>query len=674
MSTVPPEIATALRKAFEDQRQQIMVFLKELKEEGFTPTPYDCPYLRWEDMARYSVGGKLSCWGPDIADITSHYATEGMFALVEDGKEPKTIEDLALQQCLKRVYTDNTTTCIMVSKDNKQHYAYKTIDGVRITTHEGLEVVASVKAAWAIKGVAVSPEAASKVDECVAEKMAQRFSHEGRDVWAIPDGTGMASLVNYTRAGNMDAVVKSKVPIFTEVESGDVRDDLAVCFPGAVMNRAATMPVSQVFMLDKDTTTTSTIVSPNPGDGKLTILNHGGVGKHAVVKYFGGFDLPLYTIRSPNWNERLSAVSLERAKVCHDNVMVKLSDVAKRAGEMASRFGLSDKADLSAETDTEAVNTIRFQATIVPGSREGNETEVYEKVYNYQTDHDMRPTALYSYHTSFGTSFTSAGESAVKIQPSTYDGEKLSAFNLRVEASKKQVGDDDTYTEADNQENTDAGFGMAIRLGPLGFPKVANATMLVQWPVSAKSVPVACAPPEEPMFDEGGEDGGIICRSCAALAPRPPAPVGDLYASRCAFGSYQGEARGIKNPDLARRTNSKPTMTYNRFYSLQAPADSEVRDTLPGMYTIKKDQVKMIVKMLDEMYELAGKSHNLADPDAVSAVKISSAEFAKAPLGPSVACDRMDTADDEAGDDDRANRARMELKEVKRPRMAMIQC
>lgn len=666
MAGIPSEIAAEVQRAFEEQRLLIQKYLKELKDEGFTDTMYDTPYLRWEDMARYAVNGNLSCWGPDIADVQARYTTEGMFVIMKNGQMAATITDAALSQCLKRAQATSTATCWMLATDLKEHYAYNTRDGIRITTHDGLEVRVEVKESWAARGVAVTPEAASKIDECISGDVCKRFLHNGRQVWALPDGAGLATLHNYADQGSVDPASKVKVPLLVEVASGKVRDDLAAVFTGRALNQVAKMPFSETFMLDKASTTISTVVAH---EGKFTILNYGGVGLHAQVKYSPGFDLPLFTIRSPKMNERLSAVSLDRAKVRVGDKMLTLSDVAKRAGEVAGKFGLADSADLSAETDNAPVNTIRFQATIVPGSRKEGATEVYETIYNYQTMHEMRPTALYSYHTSFGTTFASAGQHAIKIQPCTYDGNKLSAFNLRVEASKKLVGDDATYTQEDNQENVDAGFGTAIPLGPLGFPKVANATMLCQWPVVATNEPESDPKPfddddQEKSDDLDDDDDFPVYRSVRADPPTAPTAKG-LFASRCGLGSYQGEARGIKNPDLARRTNAKPTITYNRFYSLQPRVETAVERNLPGMYTVTKDEVKKIVKMLDEMYEIAGKSHHLADPDAVSVVHVSGPEFNEAPLGAGFSVKAAEATDGSEA----VEHSRIELEEIKRPRL-----
>jgi hypothetical protein len=411
--------------------------------------------------------------------------------------------------------------------------------------------------------------------------------------------------------------------------------------------------------------------------------------------------IPLFSIRSPNLNERLSKVGLDRVKVCSDAKMVNLADVASKAGDYASKFGLAAGTDLSAPSDRQQVNTIRMQVSIVPASQEGKPTEVYEKIYDYQTRDDTAPTALYSYHTSFGTTFTTSGSSAIKVQPCTYDGSKLSAFNLSVEASKKVVGDDATYTAADNQENIDAGFGMAIPLGPFGFPKVANATLLTQWPVTAKPMARAAAASSVPMFDDDEEDdddepcyhssslsGGMqyrslsasagsakpCFRSLGAAAANPAA--GELFASRMGLGTYQGEGRGIKNPDLTRRTNSNPTMTYTRFYSLDAPKDQADRSLPPGMYSITKDQLKKIVRMMDEMYDIAGNAHLLTDPEAVSVQKITAPEFAKTPYGKAgLPVAPMDVEVEPVTEDGiPSKRPRIEIDEVQKPKMVMVDC
>jgi hypothetical protein len=332
------------------------------------------------------------------------------------------------------------------------------------------------------------------------------------------------------------------------------------------------------------------------------------------------------------------------------------------------------------------VNTIRMQVSIVPASEDGKPTEVREKIYDYQTRNDELPTALYSYHTSFGTTFTTAGQLAVTVQPCTVDesSSKISAFNLSVEASKKVVGDDATYTEADNQENIDAGFGMAIPLGVFGFPKVANATLMAQWPVTAAPMARAIAVPTAPMFDvapidtffygsRGDDDEEMpVYRSLGGESAEPP---GELYASRMGLGTYQGEGRGVKNPNLTRRTDSNPTMTYNRFYSLDAPNGQSDRSLPPGMYSVTKAQVEKIVRMMDEMYTIAGNAHLLTDPEAVSVQKITAAEFEKTPYARMgvAPVEPVEPVTEEDGSEP-AKRPRIEIERVKIPDMMMVDC
>jgi hypothetical protein len=694
MSAIPTEVMSQLKQAFEKQRQQMIVWCGELVADGFTKTKYDVNYIRWDDMNRYTVDGQISCWGPDIADTSSYYSTPGYFVDEHD----MTVSNTGLVQVLTRVKAVNAITCIAFKRTSGEvDYLYKHKDNAVVMTHEGVVVEVSTGNKWTIKGKGVTDEAQSKIESCISEKMAQRFTHEGRDVWAIPDGADSAKLFNYIKQGDTDSCRKMKVPVFKEELTSKHRPDLSERITAAHLNRVAGMSNSEVFMLDPSSTTLSVAVGIDTTN--FMVLNHGGVGKHAKVKYYAGMDIPLFSIRSPNLVERVSKVGLDRVKVCCDNKMVNLSEVSSKAGDYASNFGLAAGTDLSVSSDLQQVNTIRMQVNIVPASADGKSTEVYEKIYDYQTRDDIAPTALYSYHTSFGTTFTSSGVSAVKVQPCTYDGSKLSAFNLSVEASKKVVGDDATYTAADNQENLDAGFGMAIPLGPFGFPKVANATLLTQWPVTAKpmdrSTPASTTPVFDVPYDDddsapafrslGADDdepaytslsaGGCddVCyRSADSLAP---APAGELYASRMGLGSYQGEGRGIKNPNLTRRTNSNPTMTYTRFYSLDAPKDESARRLLPGMYSITKDQLKKIIKMMDEMYDIAGNAHLLTDPEAVSVQNITATEFAKTPYGKAgFPVSPTDVSDVSRAETNLPKRQRIDIDEVQKPKMVMVDC
>jgi len=168
--------------------------------------------------------------------------------------------------------------------------------------------------------------------------------------------------------------------------------------------------------------------------------------------------------------------------------------------------------------------------------------------------------------------------------------------------------------------------------------------------------------------------GASVFRSLGASVPSPAA--GELFASRMGLGTYQGEGRGIKNPNLTRRTNSNPTMTYTRFYSLDEPKGQADRHLPPGMYSITKDQLKKIVKMMDEMYDIAGNAHLLTDPEAVSVQKITAPEFAKTPYGmAALSVAPVDVEVEPMTEHGTpSKRSRIEIDEVRKPKMIMADC
>ena len=578
-----------IRSAFEAHRQTLVTWCNELYVEGYTKTKYDVTNIRWDDMSRYSKDGAISCWGPDIADTSSHLRMKDSYLL--DGKK---IEDAHLVQALERTRTLKKANCVaLYRKDGKVDYLYKSRGKVKMMTHDGMHLLAREDSAWIVQGGNVlTEEAKNLVQQCTVDGNARRFTHSDRTAWVLPNGVDTVWLANYVQ-GSLVPCKKEKTLSF------DAEDEERKHLNGPLLlNVEAMEDAAEVNEAGDLAVCTS-------ADAFLVLHTQGGCSH---VKCCKGEDIPLFAIRSPNLVERLSKVSLDRVKVSDGTKMVTLEEMASKAGSYAEEYGLQKDVSLSSPADKELVNTIRMQVSIVPTSVNGEAAEVYEKIYDYRTHDDKRPTALYSYHTSFGTSFASSGSNAVKIQPCMHDGTSLSAFNLRVEASKKRAGDDATYTAAENRENLDAGFGMAIPLGPIGFPRVANATLLTQWPVSST------APQEEPVYrslpyqDDGEESSAPVYRSLSVGEPT-------LYASRMGLGTKEGEARGIKAPDLRRRTESNPTMTYTRFYSLDAPVDGGT-----GLYTITKEQLKGIIKMMDEMYELAGNAHLLSDKEAVNVV------------------------------------------------------
>ena len=246
---------------------------------------------------------------------------------------------------------------------------------------------------------------------------------------------------------------------------------------------------------------------------------------------------------------------------------------------------------------------------------------------------------------------------------------------------------------------------MAVPLGPVGFEKVPNASMLVQWPVSAYGRPVQEAAPD--MFAEEEEEepeymsAGGVYRSLGASSAGSGAPqyrslsgggggapklrslsAGSLKVATCGYGSYQGKARGIKNGKLQRRADVKPTITYNRFYSIEAPEGERAKETLPGLYTVTKEHVRKVVKMLDSCYEIAGKSHQLFDKEEGTAIKVTAAQFAADPISDYAMGQASAPASDEAdapmqsevaADGPSSKKPRYDLHEVLVPKMVAVE-
>jgi hypothetical protein len=650
------DMQAQLKQAMELRRKDIERFLNELHAEGFTKVKYYCPYVRWEDMGRFEVDGKMSAWGPEIADMSGYYYTDGTFRLLSAASAPEVVTDAKLMQTLRAYQSASSQAAQVIALNLSRggggsHSIYIVKSSMPADKEHPIKVfdargdgdVLTVKSLvqWFINGKPLPSEVAAKCDAAISSGDPQRFTHQGRDVYAIPSKSYSVSMLHYLKQDDKSDAKKVSVTAFYD-QSGIMCNDVNAAITPKILNQAAGLPASALFHLTEDSTPCVVV-----GAGtSLSILNGGGKGKHLRFDYTPGFDTPLFTIRSPNLNEQLSNVSMERVKAVCGGKMRNLLDMAKEAGTaaVAKPFGMEDGVDLSAPTDKDVVNGIRFQATLVPG---GKDAEVYEKAFSYQTRDDMSPTALYAHCTSFGTSFTTPGAGSIKLQPCTVNAETgdISAFNLSIKAdNEKDVGDDATYTAAQNQKLLDDGRGMAVPLGPVGFEKVPNASMLVQWPVSAYGRPVQEAAPdlfeveeeeEEPHYLSAGAQYrslGVNSGGSSAAPVYRSLSTGSLKVATCGYGSYQGKARGIKNGKLQRRADVKPTITYNRFYSIEAPEGERAKETLPGLYTVTKEHVRKVVKMLDSCYEIAGKSHQLFDKEEGTAIKVTAAQFAADPI------------------------------------------
>jgi len=375
------EMQAQLRQAMEIRRKDIEHFLNELHAEGFTKVRYNCPYVRWEDMGRFEVNGKMSAWGPEIADLSGYYYTNGTFRLLSEGSDPEVVTDAKLMQVLREYQAASSQTAqVMVVNLSRPGAGSKVIHIVKSAMPEDKEHpikvfdargdgdVLTVKSGsqWSINAKPLPAEVAAKCDAAILSGDPERFTHEGRDVYAIPSKSGSVSMLHYLKQDDKSDAKKVSTPAFYDT-SGVMCTDINAAITPNILNRAAGLPASTLFHLTADSSPCVVVGSHTT----FSILNGGGKGKHLRFDYAAGFDMPLFTIRSPNLNEQLSKVSMERVKAVCNGKMRNLLDMAKEAGTpaVAKPFGMEDGVDLSAPTDKDVVNGIRFQATLVPGGR-----------------------------------------------------------------------------------------------------------------------------------------------------------------------------------------------------------------------------------------------------------------------------------------------------------------
>jgi hypothetical protein len=495
--------------------------------------------------------------------------------------------------------------------------------------------VCNTQQKWMEESCAVVPDhVAEKCDSALREGIAQRFVSDGRDAYAIPNKDGTITLFGFSAVGAHSIVSKAEHPIYKEYKEDGTGDAVVLSqasgeLDQAVMRVSGSDKVWEVFSSPEGRTCAVF------GNTTFTVLNMMGDGEHVSASYNEGYELPLFTVRHENFNETVIKVPLHKFKAVATDpdgsnpCMMQLYEMLKHAGVLASHAGINEGVDLSDPKDKEEWATLRIQAYLVPGDKG---TEVYEKVYSYQTHSDDQPSCLYTYHTGFGTTWATSTSQPCKIQPSSYNAEtgENSAFNLSIEPSKKRARDAATYTQADNEASVSSNRSMAVPLGPLGFPKLANATAFAQFPVDV--------PPPKRSHMEGngglqyrslgasmdvdgdGDSGGEQYRSLSAGMPE-----GDLMSSTTGLGSYQGKASGVKNGALKRRRDAAPTITFSIFFSI-VPKEGERAGLLPGEFGVSKEDVAEVVRQMDELHEIAGEAKNLFDPDAKIAEQPSEAK------------------------------------------------
>lgn len=372
------------------------------------------------------------------------------------------------------------------------------------------------------------------------------------------------------------------------------------------VKKAVNAPAKQSLIVDEGSWPKAVL---KHSDTRVTVLNYHGKGQDADFSLEGQYDVPAFVIRgSPNYNEKLAEVPLKRIKamVEHDGAleMTTLLDLAKNAGKYGCVAGLDPKASLVSDDDE--MCTVRIQSIVLPMM--DDKTEFYQTAYSYQTRHDNAPNTIHVYSTAMGSCYSASRQHLAKLQPYKYDKETdtLSAFSLSVSSNGKPT-DDDGVTKAEMASQAANNKAVAAACGPVGFPKMADMSMVLQLPLKPKPVP--CEP---------GSNGYGYCmyRSLGA--------VGEVTGADLAYGDYQGDAPKITDRTPERDHSIKPTLTVTLYYALSAPKGS---DSVPGECVIGEEDVYNICKKMEDLYEICGNAKDLMDPEANLAHKLSPPEM-----------------------------------------------
>lgn len=618
------DIATRYGNAMNKRQASIQRMLKDLKAEGVTEREYFCPNVRWEDQKRWYG----SVVGPEIADVAAFVCQEGTFCKINNGT-PVAIDDAGLVQVIKRAQA-LAEALTPVHKTVKAH-------GCWTSNTDAAYVVNTTEGPWVFdytgKG-SVHKLSDSVVDDWVAESSevhmtdflrglcnaaattgeAQRIDMHGRAAYVLPQiTTGAVSFFNVVEGKTIEVAKKKRLTLQNIADPADyananVSDELYQCYKTMNAGHARTT-------VYRTAGGAACVVVPDAVVGKYLCLNAEGPGRHVVVEYMNGFNLPLFCIRTENRNETVIQVPLHKFQVVmttpagtHPEMMM-LYDVLEKAGAFGKHAGLDENVNLALDKDKEAWFTLRLQAYICP---EGDGVEVFERLFSYQsTDHC--PTTLVTYHTGFGTSWCTPTTAPLKIQPTKFDAAtgELSGFNLSVKASNKKAGDMATYTKDESRANLVKGCAMAVPLGPLGFPFIANGSVMCQWPVVSmpKITPRKFGKDEcEPILRSLVADDG----ECEPKFRSAGLPEGDLMASETGYGSYQGKHRGVAVGSLQRR-HSAGTGTFSIFFTVKKKAGETNDALLPGEVNVSKEDVREVVKILDNLHKIAGDAVRIFD-------------------------------------------------------------
>lgn len=574
----------------------------ELHKNKQVKTKYSAEFTGWEDAGRTEG----SCWGPDIADVASFMAGETIWSLDAEDGSPVVISDVGLFQALQRAFSaieKGSPLCVAVTDPSipgKDAFIVRTSSGSLLmfgfddsgTVHD-----VTIDSLW------VTDNGDSIDDKTLCFEVTKAFDAGTPSQVKLGDKTiniaprsGSVTVFGFKDA---PMVVKAKRAVTLtpgldrsaplRIDSKAIADSCRMLSLRGHLTDVIELPHGKCVITD--------ITDLRPAaDGKIRfkLFNYNGIGQHATVARDAPLDIPLFRVRSENFNEKVGLVPASRTKLVATDAdgknprMTSVADALKNAGELAKHAGMDAGTDLSHPSDNEKKMTVRIQAFAVPCDQQGQ--EIKDRIFAYGSE------MVYLYATPDGTTWQSSAPGAQFLQPTRFDEATgtLSKFNLRIKPSNKSVEDMGAYTAADNAANLAGGDGMAVPLGPVGMPTLANISMLVQVPATAPPPPEA-AVSFRSLSSTPGDGSSAEYRSMSSSE-------GTVTAAKLSLGSYQGVGAGVK-AGVQRRTNSQPTATINLYFAVSPPDGSEGR-LLPGEYGVSKKDILAIGKQLDKINEI----------------------------------------------------------------------
>jgi len=335
----------------------------------------------------------------------------------------------------------------------------------------------------------------------------------------------------------------------------------------------------------------------------------------------------LYTVRSSNWNEKLSLVNPKNVAVVvgnqepyRDNTInlksITLDEYLRNLdrgvayGAYAGIKKASDQSFISSPLVDNAV-TIRFQTVFLPIKNRNESIDFCTEVYNYQARDDSNARNLLILATPQGTSVQQDGRGAKKIFYHQVDASgKIHRYWLEAEASTHKVGGNQLETEEERNDALSRGKSTAMHIGIAAMVKRFNVQMLIQIPIKQKL-------PETqpfPLFEMGGGPTyfpkiwpkGVFCsfgkegsaaspNVCFGSQPRSfnnerCAPKGISNAARVSQGSEMDIWDGLRVKDVERDAKQVITITVTMYYTVTGgvPRAEDVKSAIADLEMLYK--------------------------------------------------------------------------------------